>query len=1098
MAINSTLNATRGTFTQHNQLSLKYLFVFLLFAMVGLNGFGQETVIDTLTGNRTFEVPCGVTKIDIELWGGGGAGGYSSERQSGGAGGKAGVYTKIENIVVSQGDIFTYTIGAGAGPSGEYYTPPSQSTKISEPNVSWETLAESSGGTNGQKNMGEGISATAGENATNGGLGGAAAPGGNSQESNITGKSGQAPGGGGGGGFKHSNGSNNGPGGNGGNGGIRITLYTGTDYCTPTINTVEPITNVTIANTNNTTSNSLSEDAFETFFCDDPVTLIADTTTSISIQGNTNGNNTNYITAFFDWNYDGDYNDNNEKFDLGTITNSTGQDGQVLTTEINVPATSTYGTSKLRIVKSNSPINNACDNIVNGQIEEYILTVEDCTKIWVANEDSNWNNPNNWQPTGVPTSGHCVHIAYASTTFPIIDNTDAFAYSVFKEYNGELIIRNNSTLTVTETFKSFAPVLISNSEVSAKSWNSNGVVLTNSYIDITDGDLEIGTSGTYDNNWTDSTIIVNGKISTAEGGEFRNCTINASDLEFKNAGGNSLHIYESTLHFTNHVENNIGDFILDEGSIMSCLTLTNNNSGSNLEVLGESILTIANKFDNQTTMYIDSGSSLIQINETDTNTRQNTTEFNFMMDRTAYTERSTDYVYWSAPTQAFNLDNISTTSHRYLWIPTVDNADKYESNFGNWEKVSNITMETGKGYIVRRGPTYTVSFLGQKPNNGTLTTPVSRGDYNGGSYTNGPSSTTVSNEDDNWNLIGNPYPSAINITTFLTENVDVLEGGVRIWTHGTAISKDNDDPFYEDFVYNYNTNDYLTITASGSSDPSAESEFIASGQGFFVTMKHVGTGLNENVTFTNAMRTYSDYYTNTEFYRTTQTDDAEKHRIWMNLSDSNNTSTNMLIGYIEGATNEKDELYDSVIMDHNVMSFYSLIDDEAMVVQGRSIPFMDTDVVSLGIITTKKDIYTIGISKVDGVFETTNQDIYLKDLYENKVHDLRAAPYQFSSEIGTFNDRFVLVYEGDKLSIDDTITLNDLNIFANKNYIKISSKTDVVNTVTIYDILGRTLFNAKNMNTQDVLLDQFAPTNSPLIVKATLANGKTKTQKVIF
>ena len=84
-------------------------------------------------------------------------------------------------------------------------------------------------------------------------------------------------------------------------------------------------------------------------------------------------------------------------------------------------------------------------------------------------------------------------------------------------------------------------------------------------------------------------------------------------------------------------------------------------------------------------------------------------------------------------------------------------------------------MVLGKGYIVR-GPNnfnntpqdFTAEFQNGKPNNGIITIPISRGAFTGSDYS-GTNSATITRFDDNWNLVGNPYPSAISVLDFLNE-----------------------------------------------------------------------------------------------------------------------------------------------------------------------------------------------------------------------------------------------------------------------------------------------------------------------------------------
>ncbi|WP_159021654.1 hypothetical protein [Formosa sp. L2A11] len=528
---------------------------------------------------------------------------------------------------------------------------------------------------------------------------------------------------------------------------------------------------------------------------------------------------------------------------------------------------------------------------------------------------------------------------------------------------------------------------------------------------------------------------------------------------------------------------------IEDNSLFTVKNFSVTSTDASWDINDTSVLVIDETLTLDGDVTLNNDASLVQTND-DTNSSTGT----FTVNRTSTTSRNTDYTYWSSPVQSFNIDNISTTSYRYEWLPTIN--DEY----GNWSKVSNTNMTVGKGYIIR-GNNYTASFQDDKPNNGTINTTITRGTYNGSDYTD-ISSTAVTKIDDNWNLIGNPYPSAINADEFLTKNSDdldaggsvsggTIEGGVRIWSHGTEISAANDTPFYANEIESYNIDDYITYTLAGSA-PSGFDGYIASGQGFFVLMEHAASTPN-TATFTNAMRTYSSEYTNSDFYRTT----SEKNRIWLNLIDSDDTAQSMLLGYFDGAVNAKDPLYDALIMNTSSTSIYSLIDNEAFVIQGKANPFLETDQVSLGIISTKKDVFTIGINKLDGVFEN-DQDIYLEDLYEDKIHNLKDSAYSFSSEAGTFNDRFILRYQSSTLGVEDAIVDASFKIIATKNFIKASSTTSTINKIVVYDIIGRVLYQANKLNDSEVKLDQLAPTYSPLIVRATLTNGTTKTQKLIY
>ncbi len=91
-----------------------------------------------------------------------------------------------------------------------------------------------------------------------------------------------------------------------------------------------------------------------------------------------------------------------------------------------------------------------------------------------------------------------------------------------------------------------------------------------------------------------------------------------------------------------------------------------------------------------------------------------------------------------------------------------------------WETAAS-EMVVGKGYIIRgpqvTGPPpppglYSATFKGE-PNNGIKTIAI------------GPRGTS--------NLLGNPYPSAIDADAFLATNSTLVEGTIYLWTHKTAI-----------------------------------------------------------------------------------------------------------------------------------------------------------------------------------------------------------------------------------------------------------------------------------------------------------------------
>ncbi len=510
-------------------------------------------------------------------------------------------------------------------------------------------------------------------------------------------------------------------------------------------------------------------------------------------------------------------------------------------------------------------------------------------------------------------------------------------------------------------------------------------------------------------------------------------------------------------------------------------TLQVKNLG-NLQIQPTNTLTIQDYVDVTTggTFDIENSASLIQINNV-----ANTGIIN--MKRNAVTNNTLDYVYWSTPVAAFSLNNITPASvFRYLWNPTT--VTGYASNFGNWAGASGA-MTTGRGYIIR-GSSGTSTFIGT-PNNGNITTPITRSTYTGATYT-GPTSTQVTSDDDNWNLLGNPYPSAISADDFLAANSANLNQFVKIWTHGIDPSAAIADPFYQDYLLNYSTADYITYNALGGTQFGYDGK-IGAGQGFFVLMNDANS-TSENAIFNNTMR--SNAHRNDQFYRTEN--EVEKHRIWLTIGSPTNASISTLVGYTTEASNNLDNKYDAIAQGVKTnFELYSIAESQELIIQGRSLPFNQNDEVILGVAIPQNGIYTIAISNVDGLFSDTAQNIYLEDKQLGIFHDLRTAPYTFTGTVGRDENRFVLLYNSSRLSQDDVTLENNLTVVTNDN-VTLYSSNENINSIEVYDLLGKVVQKYNNINSKEFMLSHLTKNNTTLLLKVKLNNGVIVNKKVIF
>lgn len=476
-------------------------------------------------------------------------------------------------------------------------------------------------------------------------------------------------------------------------------------------------------------------------------------------------------------------------------------------------------------------------------------------------------------------------------------------------------------------------------------------------------------------------------------------------------------------------------------------------------------------------------------------------------ERIAQNVNKYDYVYWSSPVEGFSFSDIIGTSSRFRWAPVAPNAN---GGLGNWLNYYG-EMFAGHGYIVRApntfpvipnpGTTIQTNFYGV-PNNGLIPVTIERGDMTTATVPSVYAHPALGIMDDNLNLVGNPYPSSLNAEAFLQHNAvtnPIIEGAIRLWTHGStpASNMTVDNPFYGSFVYNYTPNDYIIYNMGGAvSGPATFDGFVASGQGFFVTMNE-GNAATAQLEFTNAMRATSF---NGQFYRT-QTEatyEGEKHRIWLDLVQENGAVSRTLIGYMQGATMEKDVLYDAYIKPGTHLNLYSLLEDTTLAIHGRSLPFDIYDKVPLGVVIQQSGTYKLAIAYLDGLFEQ-GQAVYVEDKETGIIHLLTDEPYMFEALPGEYNQRFVLRYVNQTLNIPSFADADSSVMVAvhNKN-VQIRSVEENIQSVGIFDLLGRRIFIQKNINHTVFSFDISYLASQTYLIKITLKNGITLTKKVIL
>jgi sugar lactone lactonase YvrE len=486
-------------------------------------------------------------------------------------------------------------------------------------------------------------------------------------------------------------------------------------------------------------------------------------------------------------------------------------------------------------------------------------------------------------------------------------------------------------------------------------------------------------------------------------------------------------------------------------------------SGSTLSLLDGIII-------NGGTLTFENNASLLQ-----TNSIANTANITYKRN-TSILQHNYDFVYWGSPVSNQALGNIWMAS---TWPDTFYGFDTAANN---WTfNYATTIMTPGIGYISRArngqdgfaiGTTWTASFIGV-PNNGNKTVSIVK------------SGTNINN------LLANPYPSAIDLEAFYEDNHSVITPNFYFWTHNTSVSGTL-----------YTASDYATYNAllgagigtgfSAAAGGNAPDRYVDAGQGFFVE----GYNTGGTATFKNTQRVAGN---NNAFYKlhsnSIQSSALESHKLWLNLYSNEGLFKQQLLTYTENATNNFDPNLDAVTFDSNdFMDFYSIIPENQLVIQSRTLPFSNQDVVALGFKTNVAGKYSIDIDHFDGLF--ADQTVFLRDNLLNNIHNLSEEAYTFTTETGAFNHRFEILYTDTVLSNTTFELENDIVMYVKDHVLHIISSHNNLSSVAIKDVQGRNIYANNSIDSKQIAINNLKVSTQIVLVTVTNDKGQKITKKV--
>jgi len=1068
-------------------MKLKLLYTFLSLIFLQISGFGQTQTFNYTGALQNFVVPAGVTSLNVQAWGGGGSSsGNPGLTLNSGGGGGGGAFT-AGTLSVTQGEIVGITVGAG----GVYGSGPVSGTSSSVKGI------VANGGNSGDYVIGTLISfGGAGGTAVTGGSVTASFAGGNGGAGGLFANAGGGGGGGAGGttgaggaggtgvtaAFGGAGGTGGIAGAGGGNGGKGAKVIAPSEdsangdvpgggggakgYGNSITNKSGGNGQVILTWTCPTYNISSTEVA-------SPICVDSDALVTLKNTTNTNFLPVGTYTVTYDLS-----DSNVATAKTATMTVTTAGIGTFATAALSI-----IGNTTIRITKLES-LGFCPATIVSSASSTAIITVNpnasiasvsgtsplcvNSTTTYLANTvvlgggTGVWSSSNTGIATVNPVTGDVTGITGGISDI-IYTITGGCGGSPISKHQSVVVnnLPNTPTLgTITQPTCAIqtGSVVLNNLPTSGL-WTlkRDGVIIYSA----------TGGTGSY----TDPVLPATGSLDVTYNFTVSvgTCTSNVLPVVIKPIIATTWNGSTWDNGIPNGANSNRkiifnGNFSASE-SLEGCSCQV--NSGKIVTMEPGVVLNLQDELNVQGTLIFLDTASLVQKSDV-----INTT--NIVYGRNTPALKTYDYVYWSSPIASQQLTTLAA------------NTDLYYSWGGSGWVPESGTMIPGKGYIIRVNTNLASqagSFTGV-PNNGdiTYTIPIEAA----------------------YALVGNPYPSAISADAFLTANATIngTSGGtLYFWTHNTARFQSGNQLVYSSNDYaSYNLTGEVRTALKAASDPNnpekVPSGKIAAGQAFFIGNNATGV-----FAFRNTMRSTGST-DNSQFFRQSNTKKStivEKSRIWLNLTNEGGAFKQLLVGYIDGATNDFDNLYDGVSYNGNAfVDFYSLNNTKSLTIQGRGLPFDSTDEVPLGYKTTITGTFAIGIDAVDGVL--TNQPIYLEDKLTNKIHDLKSGEYSFTTAIGTFKDRFVLRYTTtSKLGTNDfEANVKGVVVSVKNSQIKVNSFDENIVAIKVFDLKGSLIYEKGKVNKNEFIIEHLSSPHQFLIVSVQLGNSKWVSKEIAF
>lgn len=452
-----------------------------------------------------------------------------------------------------------------------------------------------------------------------------------------------------------------------------------------------------------------------------------------------------------------------------------------------------------------------------------------------------------------------------------------------------------------------------------------------------------------------------------------------------------------------------------------CRNLTTNTSRTLIVPDGNTVVSAGNLINNGNVIVQEAG-AFVQTAIAPTNTG---TGF-YIVERNGANFQH-QHNFWSSPLQSITINDVFGSGGQLFY--------SFDATAQSWQaETTATTMAVGVGYTA----------TGVSASAGTVTrTFANNSGFNSGDLTVPLIFDITGTVEFDWNLVGNPYPSGLDVTQFLTDNSAVVENAIYLW------SSDGDD---SDGV----KTDYATMNAAGTvnaggSGVAPTSATVSSCQGFFVVAKG-----NVNLTFRNRQR----ITTNNTFQRTSSTKDWQ--RIWLGVTLDGQYQNEVLLNFTKEAQQGEDHFDAKKISENPHLSFYTyrpeshqLADKQKLIIQG--IPHAEeATLIPLGLEAKTAGNFTFNLKHA---VSFDDYDVQLIDTETGKITNILTKNYTVDLAVGTYESRFVLHVSPHRVTaLPEEEIQESMQVYSDGKqlYINVLNSSLQSSKLSLIDLSGRT------------------------------------------